>query len=242
MRLDRAGPGRARRLAAGLAVVAAAWLAGAVRGEGVREEAPRPAGEYEVPVDIRGKRVEYRGHEGRAVFSGGVRVVRGPSVLTSDELETIRGANEAVARGHVVFKDAERNLDLTCDELVYTHGLKQVRATGNCHLVAGKSDEVTVVTSDEMEMFVDSREAVAGGDVRIVQGVNEAACAKAHLFGQEERVVLTGRPVLRRPPHEFECDEAVTYFKEGRTVLTGAVKGRLHADRIEELKGEEGAR
>lgn len=191
-----------------------------------------------IPIDIRGKRVDYHSKEGRALFSGGVTVLHGSSRLTSDELETVRGSSEAIARGHVLFRDEERKLNLTCDELQYTHGLKQIYARGACQLISGEDGEVTVVTADEIEVFVDPREAVARGSVRIMQGENEALCKRAHLFGAEDRVVLTGRPVLRRPPHEFECDEAVTYFKEGRTILTGSVKGFLHVERLSELKQE----
>jgi lipopolysaccharide export system protein LptA len=189
-------------------------------------------------VDIRGRKVEYRAKEGKAVFTGGVVVTRGTSRLESDELETMKDSNEAIARGNVFFRDTERKMDLTCDSAHYEHGLKQVRAKGKCRLKSGDPGDETVVTSDEMEVAADAKEAIARGDVRIVQGSNEAFCSEARLFGNEDRVVLTGRPILRRPPHEFVCDTAVSYFKAGRTVLTGNVKGRLHTARIEEFKPE----
>lgn len=193
------------------------------------------------PVDIRSTYVEmkYRGTERWALFTGGVTVLHGSSKLTSDQLETMGGANdEAIARGNVVFQDFEKKLDLMCDELQYTDGLEQMFAKGNCQLISGEGMDVTVVTSDEMEVYVSSREAVAIGAVRIMQGENEAVGKRAHLFGDEDRVVLTGRPILRRPPHEFECDQAVTYFKEGRTILTGAVRGTLHTEQLDELSPE----
>jgi lipopolysaccharide export system protein LptA len=202
---------------------------------------PSPSGngngkEYSVPVDIRGKKVEYRAKEGKAVFTGGVTVTRGTSVLVSDELETIKDSSEAIARGHVLYRDAERKLELSCTEAHYAHGLKQVTAKGECLLTVGAKGEESVVIADEMEVFTDSKEAVANGKVRIIQGINEALCGTARLYGDDDRVVLTGRPVLRRPPHEFECDEAVTYFKAGRTILTGNVKGRLHTAKLDDLK------
>ena len=200
------------------------------------ETPPAAEGGSAVPVDIRGKQVEYFGKKGRALFTGGVVVVRGSSTLIADELETVRGSSEAIARGHVVFKDEERKMDLTCNEVRYTHGMRRIHAKGACQLLVGEEDEVTVVTADEMEMLVDEREAIATGAVRIVQGGNEAVCDRAHLFNAEGRVVLTGRPVLRRPPHEFVCDEAVTYFKEGRTVLTGSVRGRFHPEGVEDVR------
>lgn len=193
------------------------------------------------PVDIHSKYVDmkYRGKEGWAMFTGGVTVLHGSSKLTSDQLETTGGANdEAFARGNVVFRDSGKKLDLMCDELQYTHGLEQIFAKGNCQLISGEDMDITVVTSDEMEVYVGVREAVAIGSVRILQGENEAVGKRAHLFGDEDRVVLTGRPVLRRPPHEFECDQAITYFKEGRTVLTGTVRGTLHTERLDELSPE----
>jgi hypothetical protein len=153
-----------------------------------------------------------------------VIVVRGSSILKCRELDTVRGSNEAMARGDVVFRDEARRMDLTCDEVHYTHGLRQVYATGRCQMIFGEGADVTVVTSDEMELFVETREAIARNNVRVIQG--------------ENRVVLLGRPKLRRPPHEFECDQMETFFKEGRTILRGSVKGKLNTARLEDLKKE----
>jgi len=221
--------------------VAGALLAGPVVAAAVPSVRARPATSsttVEIPVDIRGRQVEYTGREGKAHFSGGVTVTRGTSTLMCDELDTIRGADEAIARGHVVFRDAERKLDLVCDEAHYTHGLARVNASGHCRLVAGAGDDTTVVTANEMEVLVETREALGHGEVRIVQGQDEALCADARLYGAENRVVLTGRPILRRPPHEFECDEMTAFFREGKSILTGSVRGRLVAEHLGELKKE----
>lgn len=190
----------------------------------------------EVPVEIRGRKVNYKGNQGSAVFTGGVTVNRGTAQMTCDELETIRGSSEAIARGHVVLVDREREMDLTCDEVAYTHGLRQANARGSCQLISGVGDDVTVVTSSSMQIFLDTREATAHENVRIVQGPNEARCTDAHLYGAEDRVVLTGRPVLRHPPHEFVCDQVVTYFKAGRSILTGSVTGKMTLAGIEDIK------
>jgi lipopolysaccharide export system protein LptA len=194
------------------------------------------AGEPDIPVEIRGKQVEYRGKEGRAVFSGGVTVIRGSSILKCDTLETIKGSAEAIARGNVFFKDAERKIDLSCREAQYTHGLKYVSASGECQLIAGEGANLTVVTADFMELQVDVQEAGAKGNVRIVQGEAEARCGEAQLYGLEDRIVLRGRPLLLNPPHQFECDEAESFFKQGRTLLMGNVTGSLHAGTIKESR------
>ena len=192
----------------------------------------------EIPVEIRGREVKYTGKAGLAHFTGGVAVVRGSATLVSDELDTIQGAEEAIARGHVRLFDGERMLDLVCDEAHYTHGLARVEASGHCRLFSGAGSDLSTVTADSMEVLVDTREALAHGSVRIVQGDDEAVCTDAHLFGAESRVVLTGRPVLKRPPHEFVCDQMTSYFREGRSVLTGSVKGRLAPEHLEDLKRE----
>ncbi len=192
----------------------------------------------DLPVRIKGRNVAYTGREGRALFTGGVTVVRGTATLFCDELETLAGSSAAVARGHVRLLDEARTLDLTSDELGYTSGLRQVNGKGSCRLLAGAADGRTTVLSDELELHVDTREAIASGSVRIWQAGSEAVCGRAHLFATEDRVVLTGRPVLRRPPHEFECDEVTTWFREGRSVLSGAVKGRLASGRLESLAPE----
>jgi len=191
-----------------------------------------------IPVDIRGNRVEYQGKAGRVIFTGNVVVVRGTSRLTADELTTIKGAGEATARGHVTVKDAEKKIDLTCSEAGYKDGLRYVTASGTCHLIAGEGENLTVVNSDEMELNVDTRDAVARGNVRINQADNEAVCREARLTDQGEKLTLTGEPVLRRPPHEFRAQEVVSFVREGRLVMTGNVQAVLHTGKLSELKKE----
>lgn len=196
----------------------------------------------DLPVVIRGATVRYTGADGRAVFTGGVTVIRGTATLFCDELETLKGSAEAIARGNVRLIDEVRTLELWSDTLGYTAGLRQVTGRGACRLHVGVADGRTTVLSDELELLVDAREATATGAVRIWQAGSEAECGQARLYAAEDRVVLTGRPVLRRPPHEFECDEVTTWFREGRSVLSGAVKGRLASGKLESLAPETGAR
>jgi lipopolysaccharide export system protein LptA len=191
-----------------------------------------------VPVDIRGNRVEYQGKAGKVIFTGNVVVVRGTSRLTADELTTLKGAAEANARGRVTVKDSERKIDLTCAEAGYRNGLRYVKASGTCHLIAGEDENLTVVNSDEMELYVDTRDAVARGNVRINQAENEAECGEARLTEQGEKLTLTGEPVLRRPPHEFRAQEVISYVREGRLVMTGNVQAVLHTGKLGELKKE----
>ncbi len=221
--------GTAVLLLACAALAVAAWPAPA-------GAAPAKGKEPFIPVEIRGNQVEYSGREGKVVFRGDVTVKRGSATLHSDELVTLRGPNEAVARGHVSVKDTERSTDLTCDEVTYTHGMRNVKASGTCHLISGEGDEMTIVSSDEMEVVIEKREAVARGRVRIEQGPNGAECGEARLYGSANRLVLVGSPVLRHPPHEFRADEVISYFKEGRVVLNGNVRATLHTGRLEELE------
>ena len=189
-----------------------------------------------MPVDIRGNRVEYQGKSGTVTFTGNVVVIRGTSRLTADELTTIKGAGEASARGRVSVKDSEKKIDLTCNEAGYKNGLRYVRASGTCHLIAGEDENLTVVNSDEMELYVDTRDAVARGNVRINQAENEAFCQEARLTEQGEKLTLTGDPILRRPPHEFRAQEVVSYVREGRLVMTGNVRAILHTGKLDDLK------
>lgn len=216
-------------------LLAAAAHAAATNAAGTLPGAETAAGQ-DSPVEILGKRIEYRGKEGRAVFTGGVTVTRGTSVLKCDTLETLKGSAEAIARGNVVFKDADRKVDLSCREAQYTHGLKYLQATGDCQLIAGEAAGLTVVTAEFMELEVDSQVAGARGEVRIIQGEAEARCGEARLYGLEDRIVLSGRPLLLNPPHQFECDEAESFFREGKTILKGNVTGTLHAKALKQPK------
>lgn len=221
-----------------------AVLAGLALAAGTGRAANAPAGaparpavaELKVPVEIRGSRVRYMDKAGRAVFTGGVRVVRGTSTLTADSLQTLRGPNEAEAAGHVTFDDRTRQVALTCDAVRYANGLREIAARGACVLLIGNGDQSATVTSDRMELLVDAREAHAHGHVRIVQGDNEARSEEARLYGADDTMVLTGAPVLRRSPHEFVCVEARFDTRRDRTLLLGPVTGTLHANRLDRLR------
>lgn len=225
-------------LAAGLAVWAAAIEAASTTPipPDKAKTPPLTQGDINVPVDIRGNRVEYQGKAGKVIFTGNVVVVRGTSRLTADELTTLKGAGEAVAKGNVTVKDSEKKIDLTCNEAGYMNGLRYVKASGTCHLIAGEGENLTVVNSDEMELYVDTRDAVARGNVLINQANNEAGCREARLTGQGEILTLTGDPILRRPPHEFRADQVVSYVRDGRLVMTGNVRAVLHTGKLGELK------
>ena len=221
------------------AILAAGAAAGAVPVSSSRTATGKSAArdtEAKVPVDIRGNRVEYRGKAGKVSFIGNVVVVRGTSRLTADELTTLKGAGEAVAHGRVTVKDPEKKIDLTCADAEYRDGLRYVKASGTCHLVAGEGENLTVVNSEEMELFVDTRDAIARGNVRINQADNEAECQEGRLTEHGEKLTLTGNPVLRRPPHEFRGDEVVSYIREGKLVMTGNVKAVLHTGKIDDMK------
>jgi len=235
---DAAGPAPSGKTAS-VAATATPSVAGSAASSATKARGGKSAisgQDANTPVDIRGNRVEYQGKAGRVIFTGNVVVVRGSSRLTADELTTLKGAAEASARGRVTVKDQDKHIDLTCNEAGYKDGLRYVKASGTCHLIAGEGENLTVVNSDEMELYVDTRDAVARGNVRINQAENEAFCQEARLTEQGEKLTLTGSPILRRPPHEFRADEVVSYVREGKLVMTGNVQAVLLTGKLDELK------
>lgn len=99
------------------------------------------------------------------------------SELTADDLVMTSTVDEtrAVCTGHVVFTGT--NLRLVCDrlEIITARSRDQQAAIG------------------ELKGF---KYLLATGNVHLVQGLREATCERAEVLPLEDRVVLSGDPVL----------------------------------------------
>jgi lipopolysaccharide export system protein LptA len=99
------------------------------------------------------------------------------TIITSQSGEIWSSDTEtrAIFEGNVIVTG--NNLRLTCDRLEIT--------------AAGKNEPSATV--GKLEKF---KLLVAIGRVHIVQGAREANCARAEVFPRENKIVLTGQPVV----------------------------------------------
>jgi lipopolysaccharide export system protein LptA len=94
---------------------------------------------------------------------------------SSAEIWTTDRETRATFSGNVVVTGT--NLRMTCDRLEIT--------------AIGQNEQSATV--GKLEKF---KHLVATGRVHIVQGAREANCERAEVFPREEKVVLTGQPVV----------------------------------------------
>ncbi len=100
------------------------------------------------------------------------------TVVESGALEVISTAKETTFTYSKGVRVAATNMTLTCDDLVVV-----ARRTGDPSALLGKQEKL--------------KSLVATGRVRIVQDDREATAARAEIFPDDDRVVLSGNPVVR---------------------------------------------
>ena len=102
-----------------------------------------------------------------------------PTVITSGALEMVSTAKETTFIYSKGVKVAATNMTLTCEELVVI-----ARRSGDPAALVGKPEKF--------------KSLVATGGVRLIQDDREATAIRAEVFPDQDRVVLTGDPVVVR--------------------------------------------
>jgi lipopolysaccharide export system protein LptA len=100
-----------------------------------------------------------------------------PTVITSDSGEAQSTDNETTSyfRGNVIVTG--NDLRIECDQLEV--------------ISARTGDKADTIGTQSSFKYI-----LATGHVRIVQGLREAVCARAEVLPQENRITLTGQPVV----------------------------------------------
>lgn len=101
-----------------------------------------------------------------------------PTTIESGALEMVSTAKETVFTYSRGVKVTATNMVLTCEDLVVV-----ARRAGDPNALLGKQEKL--------------KSLVATGGVRIVQDDREATAARAEVFPDDDKVVLTGDPVVR---------------------------------------------
>jgi lipopolysaccharide export system protein LptA len=134
-----------------------------------------------------------------------------PTVITSDTADMVSSESQSTFtfRNNVVVTGT--NMKITCHELVVV-----ANRSGDPKATIGKQDKF--------------QSLVAMGDVRIVQNDREATCERAEVFPGEDKVVLTGHPVVQSLDGQYRADgpRLVLYRGQRRAVIEGGPTERSH--------------
>lgn len=107
------------------------------------------------------------------------------TVVQSDEFEMVSSARETTFTYRRNVRVTATNMTLTCENLVIV-----ARRSGDPALLVGKQERL--------------KSLVATGRVRIVQDDREAAAERAEVLPDDDKVILTGNPVVRSTKDGWE--------------------------------------
>lgn len=132
-----------------------------------------------------------------------------PTVIESGSADAISSATETTFTFRNKVTVTATNLKLTCDELVVV-----AKRSGDPQATLGKQENF--------------KSLIATGNVRILQGDRESLCARAEVYPGEDRVELTGNPVVRSPKEGWEQTghKMILYRGQRRAVVEGTATER----------------
>ncbi len=119
-----------------------------------------------------------------------------PIDITSDRVETYSKENLIIFKGNVTARQK--------DIVIYSDSLEAMVFEG------GKGVE----------------RVVAGGNVKIQQGIRVANCQKAVFYNIDQKMVLTGDPKVWEGENMVSGDEIVFYIEQNRIEVKGGLGGR----------------
>lgn len=98
--------------------------------------------------------------------------------------------------------------------------------TGSVRVVQGN----LVLTADKLrakydDRMKDTKEFMAMGRVRIVKDDLIAVSEEAVFFNEEQKIILTGKPVVSSMESNFSGEKITVYLKENRFIVERNVKG-----------------
>jgi lipopolysaccharide export system protein LptA len=173
---------------------------------------------------------------------GNVVIVHGGTTITCDEAYSYEADKLATLLGNVTVKNDVSKYTLTSGYAEYRRDEKLSLATKNPRLVLERDRPITI-TADIMRMWMEKDYSEAAGDVKIVSEDVEGYGQKLKHFGKEDRVELSGKPVVRQKDSRLAGDVITLFLSEEklrRAVADGSAR-LLYFSRNEEKPGEEAA-
>ena len=149
---------------------------------------------------ITSQRMTVRNQENKAIFEGSVVLTKGTLTVHSDVMEIIfRSTNRPDASNPAGAGKNGKKPSNVSDK--GSNG-----ASGNLPIMANRSVSIIEAT----------------GRVRIVKEVGHATCRKAVYHGDEDKIVLTGDPVVWQKGTQVTGQKIIMYLAEDRSVVEGS--------------------
>jgi len=206
------------------------------RGAKIKEGAEEP---YHVEADV----TEGYYTAGDQVLHGigNVVIVHAGTTITCDEAYSYEADKLATLLGNVTVKNDVKKFTFPAGSAEYRRDDKLSVATKSPRLVIERDRPITI-TADIMRMWTDEDYSEAAGDVKIVSEDVEGYGQKLKYFGKEDRVELSGKPVVRQKDSRLAGDVITLFLAEEklrRAVAEGSAR-ILYFSRNEEKEEEEG--
>lgn len=181
-------------------------------------------------------------NSGASLPSGGKRNAVPPQ-QSGSEIKAATAQSPAVKTSKDSSQDPVR---ITSDKMVYSQTENAVVFQGNVH---GAQADMAIWASKVTAYFADKgkksgeqqkdagadlgggkiERIVAEGDVRLVSGKNEGACAQLTYFVNEGVLRMEGNPILREGQNTVRGDVIKYYLKEKRSEVLSGAQRRVEA-------------
>jgi lipopolysaccharide export system protein LptA len=154
---------------------------------------------------------------------GNVVIVHGDTTITCDEAFSYEEKNLATLLGNVRVRDQVQNYTLTAGYVEYHRAEKLSVATKSPRLVLERDRPITI-TSDLMRMWSETEYGEAAGNVKVVSEDVEGYGQKLKYFGKEDRIELSGQPVVRQEDNRL-AGELITLYLVDEKLRRARVDG-----------------
>jgi lipopolysaccharide export system protein LptA len=172
------------------------------------------------PLKIFSNELTYQRSIGLTTFKGHVRVWHDSISLKSDELRTISQNQEATAEGHVTMIDRSSSVTLRCGVLSYLDKMQSCVAYDQPVLnTVDQHNRPLTMYARQMKFYSKTDQAVANQNVTIVDPIGVAKAQKAIYFKKENKIFLTGDPVVRNIQGKFAARHIVAYLGHNERVI-----------------------
>ncbi len=215
-----------------------------VAGGSLKEEKPTASGgvEGEEPYHVEADVTEGYYTAGDQVLHGigNVVIVHAGTTITCDEAYSYEAQDLATLLGNVKVKNDVKKYTLTSGYAEYRRDEKLSVATKSPRLVLERDRPITV-TADIMRMWTDENYGEAAGDVKVVSEDVEGYGQKLKYFGEEDKIELSGKPVVHQGDSRLAGD-VIRLFMEEEKLRRALAEGSariLYFSRSEEGGEEE---
>jgi outer membrane protein assembly factor BamD len=148
------------------------------------------------------------------------------SPTSSKEKEKVKKMIPSEAK-EAKFGDKSQPIDITSDKVEAYWKENLIVFKGN--VIARQKDIVIYADSVEAVVIEDGKgieKVIAGGNVKIQQGLRVANCQKAVFYNVEQKVVMTGEPKVSEGGNIVSGDEIVFDIEKDRVEVKGGSSGR----------------